>query len=90
MPISKTWPIRSQFHIPTSSHTFGKVLSGIATDRIPLLLWWESQGGQGGGQLLLSQVMAIKLQAWLGVDLFLELIPDSSVRRNLSAAMLCH
>lgn len=80
--------LRSRFHIPTGAHTFDIVLNEVAT------AWFisacgEARGGEGSSRLL-SYVMAAKMQAWPGEGLVLELVPDSDVKENLSAAMMCH
>lgn len=45
--VSKTWP--HEVSVPHSHRVphLGKVLSGVATDRIPLLLWWGELEGAG-------------------------------------------
>lgn len=64
--------------------TFGTVLSGVATARIPLLPWWEERGW---GRVVAGFSSAKSWQS--EVHVALELVPHSSTG-GILAAMICH
>lgn len=64
--------------------TFGTVLCGVATARIPLLPWWEERGW---GRVVAGFSSAKSWQS--EVHVALELVPHSSTG-GILAAMICH